>query len=211
MSNDSRTTTSRVSRTERPWFLALGMAFALAACAPDAADNADTRFEGEEPMAETEAVSGADSEMTDAADAIDRSGETTRLATSESASIGEFIVGADDRPLYLFTADTRGEASACYDACAEAWPPVTDDVSTGSGVDASLLGTITRDDGSLQVTYSGWPLYEFARDEVGAEPQGQEIESFGGEWYLITPAGEKAHAGGDTEDASGMDSTEGDH
>ncbi|MFG6581432.1 hypothetical protein ACGYK1_18770 [Sulfitobacter sp. 1A13191] len=49
-------------------------------------------------------------------------------------------------------------------------------------------------DGQKVVTYHGWPLYYFTRDEDADAPQGQDVESFGGEWYLITPEGEKVHA-----------------
>ena len=30
-----------------------------------------------------------------------------------------------------------------------------------------------------------------ARDQAGPPPQGQDIHSFGGEWYLLGPQGEK--------------------
>jgi len=49
--------------------------------------------------------------------------------------------------------------------------------------------------GAESCDYHGWPLYYFTRDEDADAPQGQDVESFGGEWYLITPDGEKVHAG----------------
>ena len=51
-----------------------------------------------------------------------------------------------------------------------------------------MLGTMEHD-GKQVVTYNGWPLYHFARDEGQSSPQGHEVESFGGEWYLVTPEG----------------------
>ena len=92
--------------------------------------------------------------------------------------------------LYLFTKDTPN-TSVCYDKCATAWPPLltTGAPAVGDGVDASKLGTTTRKDGTVQVTYNGWPLYYYAGDLGAAETQGQDIESFGGEWYLLSPRG----------------------
>ena len=57
----------------------------------------------------------------------------------------------------------------------------------GEGVDATLLGTITRDDGSTQVTYNGWPLYYFQDDAAAGDTNGQGL---GGVWFLVSPEGE---------------------
>ena len=64
--------------------------------------------------------------------------------------------------MYLWVKDT-GDMSACTGACAGAWPPVTTTgTATASGsAKASDLGTITRSDGTKQVTYDGHPLYYF--------------------------------------------------
>jgi len=172
--------------TFRRSILALGIALLLPACAPETDEPIDGDFDTGEPMAETETDDAAYGDpLTDEAG--------VQLAIQESDTYGEYIVGTDGRPLYLFTADTQGESSACYDACAEAWPPVNGAAAAAAGLDASLVGTITRADGSIQATYNGWPLYEFARD-IGTEPTGQDIESFGGEWYLVGPEGEEVHA-----------------
>lgn len=180
------------ARPSRSWLLAVALAFVIPACAPEADDTADGDFDTGAPMAETEGDidrSPYGDEM--AGDAATEA--SVQLTLQESDIYGEYIASADGRPLYLFTADQQGEASACYDACADAWPPVTGDVAADAGLDASLIGTIAREDGSLQATYNGWPLYEFARDS-GTEPTGQDIESFGGEWYLINADGEEVHA-----------------
>jgi predicted lipoprotein with Yx(FWY)xxD motif len=60
----------------------------------------------------------------------------------------------------------------------------------GDGVDSTLLGTITRDDGSTQVTYNGWPLYLFHEDMAAGDTNGQGLDEFGGLWYLVSPEGE---------------------
>ena len=93
--------------------------------------------------------------------------------------------------LYLFEPDNKG-ASTCYDACAAAWPPLTatGQATAGEGAEASLLGTTERKDGAMQVTYGGWPLYYFVKDQKPGDTVGQEKEGFGGEWYLVEPSGE---------------------
>lgn len=190
---------SRNRRTRSTWpFMALALAFLIPACAPETDEPIDGDFDTGEPMAETEMDDRTYGETYGETYGDPMTGEaddeaSARLTIQRSDTYGEFVVRADGRPLYLFTADEQGEASVCYDACADAWPPVTGDVAVEAGLDASLLGTIARDDGSLQATYNGWPLYEFSRDS-GNEPTGQEIESFGGEWYLVSPDGEEVHA-----------------
>jgi predicted lipoprotein with Yx(FWY)xxD motif len=59
------------------------------------------------------------------------------------------------------------------------------DVAAGSGV-TGALGTITRDDGTLQVTLSGVPLYYYAGDKAAGDTTGQGLFS---KWYLVSPAG----------------------
>lgn len=58
-------------------------------------------------------------------------------------------------------------------------------------MDTAKLSTTKRKDGSTQVTYNGWPLYYFAKDQTPGEITGQDVEGFGAEWYLVSPDGEK--------------------
>lgn len=114
---------------------------------------------------------------------------------SESADFGSILVDGNGFSLYLFMQDTQNSGtSTCTDAdgCTTEWPPLlTDgDPVAGEGVDAALLGTITRDDGSTQVTYNGWPLYLFEEDTAAGDTNGQGLDEFGGLWFLISPTGE---------------------
>src|SRR5690606_24896274 len=72
---------------------------------------------------------------------------------------GRFLTDAEGMSLYLFEADSDN-TSTCYDACAEAWPPLLSEgqPTAGGQVDAAKLSTIERKDGTAQVTYDGWPL-----------------------------------------------------
>jgi predicted lipoprotein with Yx(FWY)xxD motif len=114
---------------------------------------------------------------------------------SESTDFGPVLVNGEGMSLYVFLADTQnGGTSACGDddGCTTEWPPVTTDGDpvAGDGVDQSLLGTITRDDGTVQVTYNGWPLYLFHEDEAAGDTNGQGLDEFGGLWFLVSPTGE---------------------
>lgn len=123
-------------------------------------------------------------------DATDAPDAGTVVAVSES-DLGEIIVDGAGRTLYLLTADPAGE-SGCTDDCAAAWPPLSADgeAAAGEGVDAGLLGTTEREDGTMQVTYGDSPLYYFQGDETAGEVNGQGIESFGGTWWVVAPTGE---------------------
>jgi predicted lipoprotein with Yx(FWY)xxD motif len=96
--------------------------------------------------------------------------------------------------LYLFVADT-GTTSNCYTSCATIWPPVltTGAPQAGAGANASLLGTTTRTDGKIEVTYAGHPLYYFVQDKAAGDTTGQGVNGFGGLWWVVSPSGAAIH------------------
>lgn len=104
---------------------------------------------------------------------------------------GQIVVDRDGRALYLFTAD-QTSASNCYDACAKAWPPLLGDKTTAPvamhTANAALIGTTTRKDGTVQVTYGGHPLYYYEGDNAG-EVKCQGVVNFGGTWYVVDATG----------------------
>jgi predicted lipoprotein with Yx(FWY)xxD motif len=113
------------------------------------------------------------------------------VGVSQNDELGDFLVDADGMTLYLFTKDTEN-TSTCYDDCASAWPPLlTDgDPTATAGLDAALLGTTDRTDGATQVTYGGWPLYYWVKDQAPGDTTGQDV---GEVWYVVSPAGEAVH------------------
>ena len=124
-----------------------------------------------------------------------------QVEVAEKEPYGAYLVDAEGSSLYLFLADST-DSSTCYDDCANAWPPLVagGEPVAGDGVEASMLGTIERQDGTMQVTYNGWPLYYFVRDQSPGDTQGQDVEGFGAEWYLVSPEGEKVEAEGEHEE-----------
>jgi predicted lipoprotein with Yx(FWY)xxD motif len=107
-----------------------------------------------------------------------------------SSSAGTVLTDGSGRAVYLWVKDAGG-MSACTGACAGAWPPVTTTgTATASGsAKASDLGTITRSDGSKQVTYDGHPLYYFSGDSGPGTATGQGSDGFGAKWWLVAPTG----------------------
>ena len=108
-----------------------------------------------------------------------------------STKLGRILTGPTGRTIYIFLADS-GTRSACNSAaCVQAWPPVLTKgfPQAGSGVNASLLGTATRRDGTTEVTYAGHPLYYFISDKRAGDVTGQRIDAFGAPWYVISPSG----------------------
>ena len=112
--------------------------------------------------------------------------------TTHSGPLGTYLTDGSGRTVYLFTPDSA-TASKCSGACLGLWPPVTTSgMPTGSdGVAASKLGTLTRSDGSTQVTYAGHPLYYFSKDSAAGDTNGEGINNFGGGWFAVSPAGAK--------------------
>ena len=112
---------------------------------------------------------------------------TVDLANSK---LGKILVDSKGRTLYLWQADT-GPKSTCNGACAAAWPPLLSKSAptAGSGVNASLLGTTKRSDGTEQVTYNKHPLYLFVGDTAPGQTTGQGNTGFGALWYVLSPAG----------------------
>ena len=181
----------------------LVLVMALAACAPATANVPTTVPPTEEPATEMPSeVPPTEAPATDAATeaATEAPAETATggapvtgaasVEVSESADFGPILVDGAGMSLYLFTNDTQDSgASTCADDCLANWPALlTDgDPVAGEGVDAALLGTITRDDGTTQVTYNGWPLYYYAEDTAAGDTTGQGV---GDVWFLVTPEGE---------------------
>lgn len=117
------------------------------------------------------------------------SGSSASLGLASVDTFGQALVDARGMSVYLFTKDSDGK-SACSGACATSWPPVTvtGTPSVGTGLDASKLSTITRDDGTKQLAYNGHPLYFFVADAATGQAGGQ---GSGGVWFLVNAAGDK--------------------
>lgn len=132
---------------------------------------------------------GGDDQAT-AASATSNSSST--IGVSDVGGLGKVLVDSQGRTVYLFEKDT-GPTSMCSGACAQEWPPVTASgkPTGGAGLTASMLGTTKRSDGTTQVTYNDHPLYRFSGDSSPGDANGQNLDFFGGKWYVLSSAGDK--------------------
>jgi predicted lipoprotein with Yx(FWY)xxD motif len=99
--------------------------------------------------------------------------------------MGTILVAASNmHTVYTFNSDSPG-VSRCNGGCASTWPPLTiasGMTPTGGPGVTGQLGTITRSDGSLQVTYKGLPLYFFHNDMKPGDTMGNYTG-----WSLVKP------------------------
>jgi predicted lipoprotein with Yx(FWY)xxD motif len=134
------------------------------------------------------ALATATSETPSGTGSTTDTGVRISTSTSVNASV-PFLVDQPGRALYLYTTDTQNSnTSACTAECLTQWQPVnvTGMPQAGNGVNASLLGTITREDGTLQAAYNGWPLYTYTGDMAPGATNGQGM---GGTWFLVSGTG----------------------
>lgn len=112
--------------------------------------------------------------------------------TSADSDYGPMLFDERGQAIYLFDKETAGRPD-CYGACAVAWPPVltTGTPQAAGAVQSDLLATVARDDGSVQVTYAGHPLYYYAHEEPG-QVLCHDVVEFGGRWLVVTPEGAAA-------------------
>jgi predicted lipoprotein with Yx(FWY)xxD motif len=114
------------------------------------------------------------------------------ISAAEVGELGTILVDSTGRTLYDFHKD-QGTTSSCFEACAEAWPPLLTEgePEAEGGAVAAKLGTTERQDGTTQVTYAGHPLYTYVGDKGPGEANGNDIDQFGAEWYALQPSGEE--------------------
>ena len=153
---------------------ALSLALVLAACSSNAGATTAPASVASEPSAAAPS--------TGASEAAASSGASTATsgATVEAKPVGSvgtvLVAGSNGMTVYTFAKDVKDSGkSACNTGCIDKWPALTVSAGTtptaGSGV-TGKLATITRDDGSTQVTYNGLPLYFFANDHAPGDANG---------------------------------------
>jgi len=166
--------------------LLVALLVALAGCGDDDSDTSKAPPRGDATTQPTTDTTAAPKAKDDAPAA--RKGTKITLGDSE---FGEMLFDTKKQAIYIFEKDPKGE-TVCYGECAEAWPPVYTDGeprATG-GVKQSLLGTVKRRDGKLQVTYAGKPLYFYAHEGRG-EVRCHNVNLNGGFWWVIGPDGKR--------------------
>ncbi|WP_351227282.1 SCO0930 family lipoprotein [Streptomyces sp. NPDC002133] len=145
--------------------------------------------------AQQPAADGYGSDYGSGADAAAAPKTAGQLAVVDSKKLGKVLTDSEGFTLYRFDKDTASPPkSNCEGECAKAWPVVAaGDVTAAPGTDESVIGEITRADGSKQLTIGGWPMYRYVKDTKPGDTNGQGV---GGTWFASAPDGKKAAPGG---------------
>ena len=110
------------------------------------------------------------------------------LGTDSSAALGTYLIGSNGMTLYTYASDTPG-VSNCTGQCATNWLPYTvADTSALPNLEAGVTGTagtLTRADGTMQVTYNGMPLYFYIGDKNSGDTLGNLADHAG--WEVVKP------------------------
>jgi predicted lipoprotein with Yx(FWY)xxD motif len=183
--------------------LIFGAAVTVAACSAPAT----TSSSGSSPSA------AAGSASTGSASNAGASTSSAVTVSAKSVSgLGTVLVDQKGQTLYMLTSEKGGKITCtASNGCLHAWPEInlasgTTAAKAGSGVQASLLGTVKGGAGKTEVTYNGWPLYTFIGDSSAGMAKGQGISNFGGTWYVLNASGSpvtaKAGSGGGSSPSS---------
>ena len=132
-------------------------------------------------------TAAADTTAADTMPADTTASTGTENLTLATGSDGQYLADASGRAVYMLEGDAE-----CIGDCLAAWPPVVVTTATpivGSSLQSGLVSTVERDDGTLQLTYNGHPLYYYNRDTGAGMAMGQDVTDDFGEWYLVGPTG----------------------
>jgi predicted lipoprotein with Yx(FWY)xxD motif len=174
-----------VRRLLQPAVLVLALALVAAGCGGD-----DNGAQGSGETVAPTTTAADESQRPEGEDGLRVAAQRAQIVAQES-DFGEVLFDANGQVIYVFEIDERDRSNCTSADCVQAWPPVLTEEppSAGDGVDADLLGTITRDDGALQVTYNGRPLYFYEHEGPG-EITCHNVNLHGGLWWVVTPAGD---------------------
>ncbi|MGB2570777.1 hypothetical protein ACPFP2_20340 [Micromonospora citrea] len=150
---------------------------AVAAAEPTAAVEPEASATPEAPAAD-QAPPPADVQLTD------------QLVGKNVARMGKVVTDQEGFVLYRFDKDSDDPPSSnCVDKCAQVWPPaLTDGNPQLQGVSDDKVGSVTRQDGTRQITIGGWPVYRYIGDKKPGQWKGQGV---GGTWFVVQPDGKK--------------------
>jgi predicted lipoprotein with Yx(FWY)xxD motif len=117
------------------------------------------------------------------------------IMTTSAPGLGTILVDSTGRTIYRYDKDTNNPpTSNCGAGCDTAWPPVPATTNV-TGVASSLVGSVTRSDGTKQLTIGGWPVYYYAGDSSAGQVNGQ---GSGGVWWVVAPSGSEVKTSGAT-------------
>jgi predicted lipoprotein with Yx(FWY)xxD motif len=108
------------------------------------------------------------------------------VKSASNATLGATVlVDAQGMTVYSLSGEQQGKWICASAACTGIWHPVTAPSSGTPSGSVGSLGTVTRPDGTMQLTYKGMPLYTFAQDTKPGDVKGQGIKDVG-TWTAVT-------------------------
>lgn len=103
------------------------------------------------------------------------------------ANLGNYLTDAKGMTLYTFTHDSAG-VSNCAGACLEKWFPYGPGISATGTAPINLpmlpanVGVIKGNNGMIQFTWKGMPLYYYFQDKAAGDTFGEGVL---GAWYVV--------------------------
>ncbi len=110
------------------------------------------------------------------------------INVTTNSTYGQILTDGNGMTLYLNTNDLKGQ-SVCLATCMQNWTPLytLGHPNTGSGVDSSLIGTMTTSYGLMIVTYNNHPLYLYKGDKNPGDVNGEDLNIA---WYIVSATGQ---------------------
>lgn len=133
---------------------------------------------------------------------------TQAVTTASSSKLGATVlVDAQGMTIYHLSGESAGKFLCSSAECEKAWKPVSAGETTSA---VAGLGTVTRPNGTKQLSYEGEPLYTFVGDKSPGEAAGQDVKEDGGTWSAVTTAASAAatSSGSGTAPAASSSSSE---
>ncbi len=130
-----------------------------------------------------------------AASGTSASNASVTLNATAVPGVGTVLVNGDGQTLYILASEKGGKVNCtATGGCTKVWPAVVlpsgmSKGIAGTGVQASLLGTVMGPAGDVRLTYGGWPLYTFVGDKKAGDATGQNLTDSYGLWLALSPAG----------------------
>ena len=112
----------------------------------------------------------------------------TRAPGINTVSMAPYLTNMTFFTLYHYLQDKPSSGSStCNGACANTWPPFyTDNLNVNPELNKNDFTVITRQDGSKQIAYMGWPLYLYTGDKEPYQVNGQGQNDA---WYATNVTG----------------------
>ncbi|KWV32403.1 hypothetical protein AB0M91_12925 [Micromonospora rifamycinica] len=193
-----------MAKIKRTTVIVASAVVALTACAPAGYDGANSSVAEPVAVAAAEPTASVEPDTSASPGAPGASGApaadqapppanvqlTDQLVGKKIARMGKVVVDQEGFILYRFDKDSDDPPSSnCVDKCAQVWPPaLTDGNPQLQGVSDDKVGTVTRQDGTRQITIGGWPVYRYIGDKKAGQWKGQGV---GGTWFVVDPNGKK--------------------